>query len=104
MRMFRVRTTGEVRYGHFRDVLEVSKEIQELHKARGWTVGTVFIRSFGQANIIEIDADYPDLAALEKESKASMKDEELVKLIRRSADFFVQGTIRTELLRTVEDL
>jgi hypothetical protein len=101
--MYRLRLIAEVKYGHFKEYLELSTKMNELIRERGWTEFAVWSPAVGTANEVIAEADYPDLATFEKEGDAFQSDAEAMKLNRSFAEHTVQGSARSELLVTVPD-
>ena len=64
--MYRFRLTAQVKYGHFKEYLELANKMNELSRERGWTEFTNWIHVVGTANELIAEADYPDLATFEK--------------------------------------
>ena len=101
--MYRFRLIAEVKYGHFKDYLELSNKMNELFRERGWSTFTTFTLAIGTANEVIAEADYPDLATWEKEGDAFQSDAEAMALNRAFAEHTVQGSARSELLMTLPD-
>ena len=101
--MYRSRLIAQVKYGHFKEYLELSNKMNELIRARGWTEFSVWVHAVGTANEVIAEADYPDLATFEKEADAFQSDAEAMKLNRSFAEHTVQGSARSELLVTIPD-
>ena len=101
--MYRFRLTAQVKYGHFKEYLELSNKMNELSRERGWTEFTTWVHVVGTANEVIAEADYPDLATFEKEGDAFQADAEAMKLNRSFAEHTVQGSARSELLMTLPD-
>jgi hypothetical protein len=101
--MYRSRLIAQVKYGHFKDYLELSKKMNELSRERGWTEYTILTPVAGVANEVIAEADYPDLATFEKEGDAFQADAEAMALNRSFAEHTVQGSARSELLATIPD-
>ena len=101
--MYRFRTIGQVKYGHIKDYLELSKKMNELFRERGWTEFTTLWPVAGVANEVIGEADYPDLATFQKESEAFQTDADAMNLNRSFGEHIVQGSARSELLETLPD-
>ena len=101
--MYRFRLTAQVKYGHFKEYLELANKMNELSRERGWTEFTNWIHVVGTANELIAEADYPDLATFEREGDAFQSDAEAMKLNRGFAEHTVQGSARSELLMTLPD-
>jgi hypothetical protein len=102
--MYRYRVFVEIRYGSFREFLEISEEMNSLSNARGWTQHTHWVATVGKGNELIIESEFPTLDAFEKESRAKSSDPDWMKLLRRSAEFVVQGSNRDELLEAAPRL
>jgi len=99
--VYRFRLIAQVKYGHFKEYLELSNKMDELIRERGWTEFTTWVAAVGTANEVIAEADYPDLATFEKEGDAFQSDAEVMALNRSFAEHTVQGSARSELLVTV---
>jgi hypothetical protein len=102
--MVRARFIVQVRYGHFADYLKIAEKLNEVARARGWAEATFWVAAAGAANELIAEVEYPDLATFEREGEASSADAEWMQLIRSTVDLVVQGTGRSELLRTAPQL
>jgi hypothetical protein len=101
--MYRFRLIAQVKYGHFKDYLELSNKMNELCRKRGWTEFTLLTPVVGVGNEVIAEADYPDLATFEKEADAFQADAEAMALNRSFAEHTVQGSAHSELLATIPD-
>jgi hypothetical protein len=97
--MYRARVIAQVKFGRFKDYTEICGKINDIAKARGWAESTIWVTSFGTANQVIIETEYPDLATLQREEEAFNSDEEARALIGGAVDCLVEG--RTELIQTV---
>lgn len=86
-----------VKYGHFNDVLENSRKLNELARQNGWTESRFWVSMAGQDNTFVVETDFESMAAYERESDATYADEEYMKLIRANIDDIVEGTVFTEM-------
>jgi hypothetical protein len=100
--MWRVRNTFVIRYGHYNDVLDASQKLNELTRQRGWTESTFWVGLTGVDNFFVVETDFDTLEAYERESKATSRDEEWMKLIRSNIDYIVEGSSETEIFQTAE--
>ncbi len=66
------------------ETLDLIQEIDEIQIAAGRTPATVWTQVVGKYNEIIIEADYPDLAAYEREVKAFMSDPAVLNSSRAS--------------------
>jgi hypothetical protein len=103
-RMYRVMQRQEVVYGHYKEVVEVTDEINGLLRSRGMAEFRSWIPTFGKANELILELEFPDLATYERESEAFSSDPEIMKVWRSGAHLVVQGSVTTELLEPVPQL
>ena len=96
--MYRHHYRCEVRYGHFRQFVDLSRQISVLEGARGWAVSTVWTPVVGVANEVIVIAEYPSLDAFERERATRRADPEYMKLSRDTEGLMAPGTFRDELL------
>jgi hypothetical protein len=101
--MYRFRLIAQVKYGHFKEYLELTNKMNALFRERGWTEFTVLTTAVGTGNEVIAEGDYPDLATWEKEGDAFQTDAEAMQLNRSFAEHTVQGSARSELLVTIPD-
>jgi hypothetical protein len=101
--MYRFRVTVQVRYGHFKEYYELLMRLNEISRERGWVEFTYWAPTVGIGNELVGEADYPDLAAFQKESDAFQLDSEAMEVLRESGEHIVQGSARTELLETIPE-
>jgi hypothetical protein len=102
--MYRTRLIGEVKFGHFKEYVEVSEKMNELVKARGWVESTIWVTAIGAVNEVILETEYPDLATLEREQDAFNADAEARGLVASAVDCIVQGSFRTELISSIPTL
>jgi antibiotic biosynthesis monooxygenase (ABM) superfamily enzyme len=96
--MVRHRIRLQVRYGHFKEYLELSDKLNELARARGWAESTFWAPLVGASNEFVIETEYPDLATFQGEGEAFYTDPEAMKLIRAGIEHIVEGSVHDELL------
>ncbi len=96
--MYRHHYRCEVHYGQFRQFVNLSREISALERARGWAVSTIWTPTVGVANEVIVIAEYPSLAAFERERAARRADSDYLKLSRQTEELMMPGTFRDELL------
>lgn len=99
--MYRARVTVQVLYGHFKDHLEVCKQINELARSRGWTESTFWVPVVGVGNQMLIETDYPDFATFEREGDAFYSDPEAMELLGKAIGHLVESSARSELFQTI---
>jgi NIPSNAP len=102
--MYRYRIHVQVRYGRFKEHLEVCERLNELARSRGWTESTFWVPTVGTGNEVIIETDYPDLATFQREGDAFSSDPEAMKLLRSTSELIVEGSARSELLETAPAL
>ena len=102
--MIRTQVHSSVKYGMFREYLELSEEIDELSRQRGWTVCQHWAQTAGPINRAIAEATYPDFASFEREQAAMDSDPEHMKLRRRLADYVVEGSVTVEVQETAPHL
>jgi hypothetical protein len=100
----RFRVHVQIRYGHFKEYLEVCEQLNELARSRGWIESTFWVPTVGRANELIIETDYPDLATFQREGDAFGADAEAMKLLRSTTELVVEGSSRTELLEPAPSL
>ncbi len=98
---YRARQIGIIKYGQFGDYLKTFKKLEEVCRARGWAASRLLSPVAGVGNEIVIETDYPDLATFQKELDSFYADEEAFKLFRAGGQYFVEASIRNELLEDV---
>jgi hypothetical protein len=104
MDMHRLVTREQVIYGHFREYLEIAKEMAAYAKDKGWGDAVLMVPTVGAMNEAVTYVDYANLAAFESESVALQTDPDFMKLVRRQAEHVVQGSGRSEMHETITDL
>lgn len=102
--MYRYRIRVQVRYGRFKEHLEVCERLNELARSRGWTESTFWVPTVGTGNEVIIETDYPDLATFQQEGDAFSSDPEAMKLLRSTSELIVEGSAQSELLETAPTL
>ena len=102
--MYRSRFHVQVRYGHFKEALELCERLNELGRARGWTESTFWTPSVGNANELIIETEYPDLATFEKQGEAFSSDAEVMSVFRSTAEHVVEGSGHSELVQSAPRL
>jgi hypothetical protein len=102
--MFRSRLTVQVRYGHFKEYLEIAEKLNEISRARGWAEWTFWVPTVGTGNEFIAEAEYPDLATFQKEGAEFQSDAEAMQVFRSSSEHVVEGSARSELYETAPQL
>ena len=96
--MYRHRIRQQILYGQFREYKEIAEEVIALRAKLGLAASTLWAPTFGTANEVVWEIDYPDLAAYERENEAFYSDAEAMDGWRRLWQHTVQGSIQDELL------
>lgn len=96
--MYRHRIRQQILYGQFREYLEVAEELMARREKLGLAASTLWAPTFGTANEVVWETDYPDLGAYERENAAFYSDADAMEQWRRLWQYTVQGSIRDELL------
>ena len=97
--MYRQRISQQVLHGKFREYREIGDEVIARRKALGLAVPTLWAPTFGTANEVVWELDYPDLATFERENDAFYADAEAMEHWRRLWQLAVQGSTHDELLQ-----
>ena len=100
--MYRHEYRCDVRYGHFREFVELSQEIAALEQVRGWAVSSIWTPTVGPANEAVIIAEYASLGAFEEERQRRYGDAEYMRLARQAEDLMVEGSFHDELLEEAQ--
>lgn len=97
--MIRERLHATVRdLAAWNEYLSLVNDIDEIQAAAGRaTASGVWTQVVGQYNEIIVEVDYPDLAAYEKDTKATMGDPQVVKLASRFETLTILDKGFTEL-------
>jgi hypothetical protein len=96
--MYRQRICQQVLYGQFREYTEIAEEVIALRRKLGLSAPMLWAPTFGTANEVVWEIDYPDLATFQRENEAFYSDAEAMKQWRRLWQLAVQGSTRDELL------
>ena len=102
--MYRVLQRQEVRYGQFKEFVDLIAEVNALLRDRGLAQFKAWTPTVGRGNEIVLETEYPDLAAFARESETFSSDPELMKVWRTGAELVVQGSLVTEMLEPAPDL
>ncbi|HVB71290.1 MAG TPA: hypothetical protein VND83_07305 [Acidimicrobiales bacterium] len=81
--------------------MKTFKKLEEVCRARGWAESRLLSPVAGVGNEIVIEWEYPDLATFQKEMDSFLADQEAFQLFRAGGQYFVEGSIRNELLEEV---
>jgi hypothetical protein len=96
--MHRQRIRQQILYGQFREYMKNAEEVIQLRGKLGLASPVLWIPTFGTANEVVWETDYPDLATFQRENEAFYSDADLMKQWRRLWQRAVQGSIQDELL------
>ena len=96
--MYQQRIRQQVLYGEFRDYMKIAEEVIALRRKLGLAAATLWAPTFGTANEVVWQIDYPDLATFQRENEAFHSDGDVMKQWRRLWEHAVQGSTRDELL------
>lgn len=97
--MYRHRIRQQVRYGQFREYMQIADGVIALRENLGLARARLWAPAVGAANEIVWETDYPDLAAFERENDLFYGDAEAMRQWRELWQLTVQGTIHDELLQ-----
>jgi hypothetical protein len=100
----RERVVQVIRYGHFREALEILTELDRLCVEKGLGRSTFWSPLSGPDNVLIVESEYSTLADFERESEAFYADPDVMKLLRSAAQYFIDGSGRTELIATAPSL
>jgi hypothetical protein len=78
--------------------MEIAEEVIALRRKLGLAEPSLWAPTFGTANEVVWEIEYPDLAAYQRENEAFYSDAEVMKQWRRLWQYAVQGSIQDELL------
>jgi hypothetical protein len=96
--MYRQRIRQQILYGQFREYMEIAEEVIGLRRKRGLAAPILLAPTFGTANEVIWEIEYPDLATFQRENEAFYSDAEVMEQWRRLWQHVVQGSIQDELL------
>ena len=96
--MYRQRIRQQVLYGQFREYITVAEEVIAQRRKLGLAESTLWAPTFGTANEIIWEIDYPDLATYERENEVFYSDVAAMEQWRRLWQHTVQGSTHDELL------
>lgn len=95
--MYRYRNVATVKYGHYREVYELSLELRQEMIDRGLAAPRYWVPTVGQANQLVMEIEYPDLATYERETNAFMTDADMMKTVRRITEHLIEGSVTDEI-------
>src|SRR6266480_3127983 len=97
-RMYRHRIRQQILYGQFREYMESAEEVIALRAKLGLAASTLWAPTFGTANEVVWEIDYPDLATFQRDNASFYANAEAMEQWRLLWQFAVQGSIQDELL------
>jgi hypothetical protein len=97
--LYRQRIRQQVLHGQFREYMEIADGVIARREELGLAVPILWAPTFGVANEVVWELDYPDLATFERENDAFYADAEAMKLWRGLWQMVVQGSTNDELLQ-----
>jgi hypothetical protein len=96
--VYQQRIRQQVLYGQFREYMKIAEEVIVLRRKLGLAAPTLWAPTFGTANEVEWQFDYPDLATFQSENETFHSDADVMEQWRRLWQLAVQGSTRDELL------
>jgi hypothetical protein len=102
--MVRERVVQTVKYGYFRQALEILTELNRVCGEKGLRPFTLWAPVAGVNNELIIETEYASLADFEHESAAFYGDADTMKVWRSAAEYIIEGSGRTELFETAPTL
>jgi hypothetical protein len=97
--VYRQRISQEVLHGQFREYRQIADEVIARRKELGLAVPVLWAPTFGAANEVVWEIDYPDLASFERENDAFYADGQAMEQWRRLWQLVVQSSTNDELLQ-----
>jgi hypothetical protein len=95
--MYRQRIRQQIVYGKFREYMEIAEEVIALRRKLGLAEARLWAPTFGPANEVTWEVEYPDLASFQRENEAFYSDADVMEQWRRLWQYAVQGSIQDEL-------
>ena len=102
--MVRSRTIWTIKYGHFREALEVLTELNRVCGEKGMESSTFWGPLAGINNEIIIETEYESLADFERANATFYADPDVMSLWRSIAQYVIEGSGRSELIETAPSL
>lgn len=96
--MYRQRIRQQIPYGQFREYRQIADEVIARRRELGLATATLWAPTFGVANEVVWEIDYPDLATFQRENEAFYSDAEAMEQWRRLWQFAIEGSTQDELL------
>jgi len=101
--MVRHRFHTTVTLGRFNDALEWARAMNSEAKTNGWAELRVIVPVSGPVNQLIMEAEYPDLAAYDKEQNEFFTSAAAMKVFRSGIDLNAPGTHPWDELETSMD-
>lgn len=95
--MIRVTNECEVKYGHFADYLEIAEELDKAMATKGFKRWINLTPLAGKTNVITATCDYDSLQEWSEEQNRFYADADLMKTLRRAAEYVVQGSAASQV-------
>ena len=102
--MVRSRWINMVKYGYFREAVDTVEELNRLLREKGLREVSCWTPVGGISNQIIMEFEYQTLADYEREGNAFETDADIMKVWRGSAEYFIDGSGREELIVTAPAL
>ena len=96
--MYRQRIRQQILYGQFREYAEIAAKVIALRQKLGLVPATLWAPTFGTANEVVWEIDYPDLATFQRDNASFYANAEAMEQWRLLWQFAVQGSTQDELL------
>jgi hypothetical protein len=93
----RYRWSCQIIYRHYTEFMELQREGRNLGQERGWQHPTFWIATAGNLNDFYFEREYDSLDQLAKELEARENDIDFMKLMRKTYEYVVQGSVKVEL-------
>ena len=102
--MYRHSIRQQVRYGQFREYMEIAGAVVAARDKLGLTSASIWAPMVGAANEAVWEFYYPDLATFERENEAFYADADAMKEWRELWQLTIEGSSRDELLQEAPDI
>jgi hypothetical protein len=102
--MYRHSIRQQVRYGQFREYMELAGVVIAARDKLGLTSASLWAPMVGAANEVVWELYYPDLATFERENEAFYADGDAMKAWRDLWQLTVEGSTRDELLQEAPNI
>jgi len=102
--MVRERVIQTIRYGYFREARDGFEELIRLCREKGLRAATCWAPVAGVANELILETEYESLAEFEREEVAFYSDADIMKRLRDTMQYVIEGSGRSELLESAPAL